>query len=209
MTHYHFLDESGDPGLSGSAAASSHFALAMVQLPERAPLQELARVRQRFHFPASFEFKYHATKPRHKVAFFAAVRSIPFQVRAVVVDKSSLDNQFARMTGEGFAIEFITRLVMRASEIDVSEDVLVIDGATSASCRALRVRLSSECRRFGRVRPFAKIVGSDSQRDDGLQLADMIAGTVSHHVVGGAGSSYYETFASKVADLWVVTARRQ
>ncbi len=61
MTQYHFLDESGDPGLVGSASSSSHFALAMVQLTERAPLPDLARTRQRLHLPPGFEFKYHKT----------------------------------------------------------------------------------------------------------------------------------------------------
>jgi hypothetical protein len=32
MTQYHYLDDSGDPGLGGAAGSSSHFALAMVQV---------------------------------------------------------------------------------------------------------------------------------------------------------------------------------
>ena len=45
MTQYHFLDDSGDPGLEGKASSSSHLTLAMVQLTERAPLPDLAQDR--------------------------------------------------------------------------------------------------------------------------------------------------------------------
>jgi len=90
MTQYHFLDDSGDPGLSGAEGSSTHFALAMVQLADSAPLPELATVRRRLHFPPIFEFKYFKSKSKHKAAFFQAIRPVEFRVRAVVVDKSAL-----------------------------------------------------------------------------------------------------------------------
>jgi hypothetical protein len=70
VTQYHFLDDSGDPGLEGQASSSSHFTLAMVQLPERVPLSELARVRQILHLKPNFEFKYHKTTSEQKRIFF-------------------------------------------------------------------------------------------------------------------------------------------
>lgn len=109
MAQYYFLDESGDPGLSGSATSSSHFALAMVQMISRDPLPELAELRDRFRLPG-FEFKYQKTTAAHKEAFFAAIQALPFRVRAMVVDKASLDRRFATMNGQDIAIEFIARL---------------------------------------------------------------------------------------------------
>jgi len=61
MIQYFFVDESGDPGLDGDAGSSSHFVVAMVQLPNRAPLDALTHVRQALGFPDTFEFKYHKT----------------------------------------------------------------------------------------------------------------------------------------------------
>lgn len=90
MTQYFLIDESGDPGLDGSAGSSSHFVLAMVQLPNRAPLDSLAHVRKALGFPDTFEFKYHKTAFGPKDLFFSEVLSIPFRVRAVVVDKKQL-----------------------------------------------------------------------------------------------------------------------
>ena len=201
MAQYHNLDDSGDPGLSGSESSTRYFALAMVQLAENAPLPELAEVRKVFHFQPTFEFKYHNTTAAHKESFFKAVKTIPFRVRSLVVDKTHLGKEFADLDGPQFGIEFIARLTMRASELDIANDVLIIDGAGPAFCRALRIRLSKECRERGRARPFRKIVGGKSKYEDGLQLADMIAGAIRQHVMR-AESKHYETFEEKVADLW-------
>jgi hypothetical protein len=208
LTRYHYLDESGDPGLGNSPSASSHFAVAMVQLASDAPLPELADIRRALHLPPTLEFKYHAMRPHQKEVFFESVRVVQFRVRAVVISKSGLEDRFAVMSGQDLTVELVSRLVLRASEPKLDNDVLTMDGATPAFCRALRIRLSKESYRLGRVRPFKKIVGGRSRNEDGLQLADMIAGAVRQHVMG-IESDYYPFFASKVADLWHVSALGQ
>lgn len=201
MTQYHFLDEAGDAGLGGEAGSSSYFALAMVQLVERRPLSELALVRQKFHFPATFEFWYHKTTLAHKTAFFEAIQQLPFRVRAAVVRKADLSERFTQMSGPDFMVELTTQLILRASPLDIGGDVLIIDGATPALRRALRIRLSQACRLMKRPRPFAKIVSGDSRREDELQLADMVVGAVTQFVAG-TERRHYQTFADKVVDLW-------
>lgn len=204
MTQYHFLDESGDPGLEGQASSSDYFALAIVQLTERAPLPDLAYARQLLHLSPSFEFKYHKTTPEQKAVFFRAIRTLPFRVRAAIIEKSSLPQRFAGLRGQELTIALIVELILRSSPLDIADDILVIDGAKRAFLWTLRVKLSRECRQLRRVRSFGTIVGGDSKRDDGLQLADMVVGAVRQHVMA-AESSYYRTFADKVMDLWRVT----
>lgn len=203
MTQYHFLDDSGDPGMNGAVGSSSHFVLAMMQLAERTPLAELAAVRNAFHLPAQFELKYYKTKPRHRALFFQVIRTIPFRVRAVVINKASLSQRFAEMGGQDLTLEFVARLSLRAEPLDLASDVLVMDDATPSVIRALRVRLSAESRTMRRVRPFMKIVGGRSNREDGLQLADMIAGALRHHYVGDP-EDYFPLFKDKVVDMWKV-----
>ncbi|MBM3128246.1 MAG: DUF3800 domain-containing protein [Chloroflexi bacterium] len=206
MTQYHFLDDSGDPGLSGAVTSSSHLAVAIVQLTDTASLRELADVRRTFHFPPTFEFKYHKTKHRHRVAFFEAIKPIPFRARAVVVDKSNLPQEFIGLKGQALTVEFIARLVLRASPLDIANDILIVDGNTPKFIRQLRIRLSQECRKTDRVHPFNKIISRDSGREDGLQVADMIAGAVRQYVMG-VEREYYQAFASKVVDLWRIPER--
>ena len=203
MTQYHFLDDSGDPGLEGKSGSSSHFVLAMVQLPQRAPLAELESVRWMFHLPVAFEFKYYRTKPRQKIAFFEAVGDVPFRVRAVVVHKAEFIRGLNTQSGADFTIRFIVGLTLRSSELDIANDYLVVDGATRAFLQTLRIRFSYESRRLGRVRPFEKIVGGRSSSNEELQLADMIAGAVRQYV-SGEDTTCYRMFASKIVDLWQI-----
>ncbi|MEK7809520.1 MAG: DUF3800 domain-containing protein [Chloroflexota bacterium] len=203
MTQYHYLDESGDPGMAGLESSSRYFAIALVQVVDNASLTELSAVRQKFHFPNTFEFKYHGTRPAIKESFFASLRSVPFRVRAVVIDKSLIPSRYAGFTGQQFVVEFITRLALRANPLDLAKDILIIDAGTPAFCRALRIKLSAESRLIKRRTPFSKIVGGNSKKEDGLQIADMIAGAVRQYISGGE-KNYYRMFADKVIDLWEV-----
>jgi hypothetical protein len=65
------------------------------------------------------------------------------------------------------------------------------------------VRLSQECEKTKRTRPFSKIVGARSQQHDGLQLADMIAAAIMHYAMWEE-ENYYQSFQHKIVDLWWV-----
>jgi hypothetical protein len=86
--------------------------------------------------------------------------------------------------------------------------VLIIDEATPSFIRALRLRLSKESRMLNRVRPFKNIIGANSNREDGLQVADMIAGAIRHHALGDE-KEYFPLFADKIVDLWEVPEQRK
>lgn len=201
MTQYFFVDESGDPGLEGQASSSSHFIVAMVQLPNRAPLDSLAHVRQALGFPDTFEFKYHKTASTPKDLFFSEVLSISFRVRAVVVDKKKLLLNWRHLSSQDFVTELIIQMTFRASELDIANELLIIDGATPAFCRILRVQFTDRCKQQKRIRPFKRIIGANSRNEDGLQLADMIAGAIRLHVMGGSSDHFY-CISQRIADLW-------
>lgn len=178
----------------------------MVKLAERAPLPEIKTLRQTLNLDSGFEFKYHTTKLRQKDFFFEMIQSLSFQIRAVVVKKQLLGGNLTQLNGQDFTTHFLAQLILRASDMEIANDILIIDSATSASIRALRLKLSEECRKANRVRPFKKIVGGDSHREDGLQLADMIAGAIRDRVIFSQ-ERYYKTFAKNVVDLWVMPNR--
>jgi len=196
VTQYHFLDESGDPGQH----SRNYFALALVQLAAHQPIAEIENARHALNLASAFEFKYHKATIAQREVFFRSIQSLPFRIRAAVIDKSRVPAEL-KLQGHPFIVEWTTRLVLRATELDIGNDLLVMDGAVPSLRRALRIRLSNECRRLKRARPFAKIIAADSKRDDGLQLADMIVGAVRQYVIEGE-QHFYTTFAKKVADLW-------
>ena len=201
MAKYHFLDESGDPGLSDSVHSSSHFFIAMVELDEHKSLPELAIIRQNLHLSNTFEFKFYNAKPVQKEMFFHLIKNVPFRVRIAVFDKTRLPHKLTNLSGHEFMLLIISGLIMRASEKAISNDTLILDEATPVFIRDLRIQLSQASRNSQRMRPFKKIVSASSHREDGIQLADMVVGATRNYVLG-ITSSYYKTFENKVVDYW-------
>jgi len=167
MTQYFYIDESGDAELQGQASSSSHFVIAMVQLPDRAPLRPLINLRKALNTSAGFEFKYHKTTAVQKECFFKDILGIQFRVRAVILDKARIGMMFNKLSPQELTIE-----------LDIANEILIIDGATTMFCRNLRVQFTEWCKREKRIRPFKNIIGADSRNEDGLQVADMVAGAI-------------------------------
>jgi hypothetical protein len=202
MTQYFFVDESGDPGLEGWAGSSSHFVVAMVQLPDRTPLNPLIRVRKALGLSPTFEFKYYNTAAAPKERFFREILAIPFRVRAVIVNKQRLQFNWRNLSPKELTIQLIIHLTFRASELDIANEILIIDGATPAFCRDLRVQFTEQCKQEKRrIRPFKNIVGANSRNEDGLQLADMIAGAIRLHAMNIYSEHFYY-ISARIVDLW-------
>lgn len=201
MTQYYHLDDSGDPGMDFTRNVSPYFALVMVQRADAENIPQLSTLRKQLHVPETFEFKYARTNTTQKAAFFKAIQPIEFRVRAVFVNKAMLSRQYREMDGQIFTINWIIDLTLRASELDISDDVLILDGASPDLKRNLRVEFSKRCNLMDRKRPFKKIQSGDSSREDGLQLADMLVGDLTKSCQGKQ-SDYYSSIAPKVVDLW-------
>jgi len=198
---YHFLDDSGDPGLTGAAGSSSHFVLAMVELPQRQPLSQLSLIRQKLHLSPLYEFKYYKAPVAQKEYFFQEINSLDFKVRGVTIHKRDFAKQFGQISGSEIVIELASNLILRSPQI--TNQVLVTDAFNVAITRAIRIKLSRECARLNRLRPFKQIVSADSKREEGLQLADMIAGAMRHYVMG-LETNYYQMIRGKIVDLWEI-----
>ena len=140
---------------------------------------------------------------KQKELFFQIVKTIPFHVRAAVLLKTKSPLEFKGLHGTQVAIKLITSLTLRASPLDIGNDILILDGAPESVRKELRIHLTKEYKLLNRQRPFKKIVSEDSSRNDGLQLADMIAGAIREHV-WKRNSIYYRTFSRQVIDLWQV-----
>jgi hypothetical protein len=95
------------------------------------------------------------------------------------------------------------QLTFRTSELDIANEVLIIDGATPAFCWRLRVQFTEACKQQDRVRPYKNIIGANSRNEDGLQVADMLAGAIRLHAMG-ISSEHFSCIASRIVDLWNV-----
>jgi hypothetical protein len=201
MTQYFYVDESGDAGMKRQASSSSHFVIAMVQLPERTPIRPLVDLRKSLNLNSGFGFKYHKTTSAQKDRSFHDVQAIRFRVRAMALDKARIGLNLRTMSPRELMTELIIRLTLRASELDIANEILIIDGASQAYCRHLRVQITEVCTHQKRIRPFKKIIGANSRNEDGLQMADMFAGAIRLHAKG-ISSEHFQYIAPRVADLW-------
>ncbi len=202
MAQYFFVDESGEPGIH-KFIGSPYFILAMVQMPTWQSIDELVRLRRDLHLPPSFEFHYVKMSPMQKEAFYQAVLPVQFRVRTAVILKNKSPRIYRELNGFDLTVELLTSLTLRASPLDICNDILIIDGATDALRSALRIRLSHECRMVKRERPFKRIAAASSRTEDGLQLADMVAGAIREKAWKN-NHAYYRTLSGKIVDQWEV-----
>ena len=122
-------------------------------------------------------------------------------MRAVALDKAQIGLMFNTLSPQELTIELIIRLTLRASELDIANEILIIDGATTMFCRNLRVKFTEWCKREKRIRPFKNIIGADSRNEDGLQVADMVAGAIRLQAIG-MSNDHFQLIAPCIVDLW-------
>ena len=200
MTQYYHIDESGDPGLVSGKKSSAYFVIAMVQLPSREVIPQLVDLREAFHLPPDFEFHYKKMSIRQKVGFFESIANFPYRVRAIYLDKASFFLAGQPPDSADLIVEMITRLVLRASPLDITDDVLILDAAPPSIRTKLRIRLSEDCHRLERPRLFKKIISADSSNEEGLQLADMVAGAIRQYVMHEE-DRFFLAIGKRVVDL--------
>lgn len=205
-TVYAFMDESGDPGSRSRKSASTHFILVLVETTEPETLrQELKRLRVALNLSSAFEFRFHDTRSiERRAAFFVLLRSMELKIRAAVIDKEQLPENFAAFGAAHYAFA-LGELVARASPHDLHNAILVMDGeggeTTEKTLNGIRRHLTRLYAERKRVRAFRKLIARNSRNDEGLQFADMVAGALAERVEHGE-SPYDDYVDSKLVDLW-------
>ena len=201
MTQYFFVDESGDAGLNNKG--SGYYVVAMAQLSNRDPITQLAALREDLNLSPNFEFHFYKMNSRQKNEFFQAIRSFSFRLRVAALIKSQTPPAYQGMDSVELSSKLLVDLTLRASHLDIANDILVLDDQPESFIQSLRIRFTQAYKQANRDRPFKKIVSSKSRFDDGLQLADMVAGAVRQYVWEN-DPTYFRAFSDKVVDLWEV-----
>lgn len=147
-----------------------------------------------------FEFKFHHTVPRLKLAFFEAMAAVPFDVRALVLDKRGLVKPLDRQDLYNFCLG---ELFFDVPEGEIARSILVLDGADESVRlqRGIRVHLSGLARQRG-SRSFKKVALRDSRREPALQCADMVCGAIYRWFARG-DVAFYRMIEERVVSLIV------
>ena len=198
-----FLDESGDPGFKFDKGSSKFFVIALVLFDSPLDAEETAlkikRLRERLGFKAEFEFKFNKLKDSLKHEFFEAVRTCPFRLRFMVVNKEVLHSSQLTSSKESFYSYFTSELV-RHNQASIVEANLKIDGSgDKAFKQAFQTYLRQKLRE-GAVKKFKFV---DSKKDSLIQLADMASGAVFRaYNPDKRNPDFYRLLRHKVDDLW-------
>jgi hypothetical protein len=177
-----FIDESGDPGLKIGSGSTDYFIVTLVAFEENDEAlktdQRIELLKHELGFPPHFEFHFTNIKAAYREAFLSAVASYGFFYFSIVINKRKL-------TGEGFKFKdsfykYACGLVFENAKPHLNNATVVIDGSGS---REFRRQLGSYLRRRindtkNNARVIGKIKIQDSNRNNLLQLADMICGAV-------------------------------
>ena len=170
-----FIDESGDPGFKVARGSSPIFAVAMVLFETAQDAQATERVIQTAmsELRAWPEFKFNKSSNQVRDDFFQAVRSCPFLVRAIVVQKGMIYSPHLMTDKEDF-YRFFIRLMMTHDDGMLSDAHVVIDGSGDRQFkRMLKHALGKQ------VGDRLKSLRFGNSRNDQLvQLADMCVGAI-------------------------------
>lgn len=185
------IDESGDPGFKLTKGSTSHFVAAMVIFRDFKQAEACSKAIKNLRpkLPHSGEFKFNKSSAKVKDEFFAAVTSHDFEVWALVVDKSLIHSENLRRNDDKFYNYFVKQLLSCNAKL---EDAKVkIDGSGDREFKQHLQRYLKQSLPEGAVK---SVKFADSQKDDLIQLADM--------VVGAIARSYRKTEERNLASRW-------
>lgn len=188
------IDESGDPGFKLTKGSTSHFVAAMVIFRDFAQAEACSQAIKdlRPRLPHSGEFKFNKSSVKVKDEFFAAVGPYDFEVWALVVDKSLIHSENLRRNDDKFYNYFVKQLL--GCDAKLSDARVKIDGSGDREFKQQLQRYLKQSLRAGTVK---SVKFADSQKDDLIQLADM--------VVGAIARSYRKTEERNLAQRWRAT----
>lgn len=176
-----FIDDSGDAGFKFASGSTRYFVIACVifdddleALKVKVAIRELKR---QIGFPDSVEFKFFKSSDEIKQKFLHGISRYTFRVRTIVVDKSIIRSRELKENKSSF-YSYIIKLVLQNNDETIIDAKIRIDGSGDRQFRRsflgyLRKQLNSHQKI---VIKNCKLV--DSQSDELIQMADMIAGAI-------------------------------
>jgi Protein of unknown function (DUF3800) len=206
-----FIDESGDTGFV-SEGATPYFHLAAVWVPTRddADLfrEKIRKIRRDLRLRNDYEFKFSRTHsfPRRREAFLAAALAQEFRFVVSSIDKNKDEWASASRAEQhaSCAVELaaLLRPIYCVAENKkgsrLKEPVVVDDNADREFLAIVRQKfrgLSSDL--WPGSQMVDKVSFHNSAKDEMIQLADMICGSVSELTTAGGNRTWYGLIADR------------
>ena len=171
-----FIDDSGDPGFKVGSSAYLVMACAVFMSDDTAEQVSgaIRQLRKDRNLNERYEFKFHTTKKSLIEELLTIVSEYDFKVSAIYIDKSKTKDFFYLVDRPKLYNWAMKELLMR---LPLKDARIRIDGRSSKehmrqTSTYLRKELNKKSHKILNVR------FEDSTRNDLIQLADLIAGSV-------------------------------
>lgn len=205
MSQLVFVDDSGDPGFKKHS--SRYFVIACVWYTNTYAAETMARTIQSFRgskgFSEASEFKFRKTKKSVIKEFLELVEKYDFTIDAVYIDKTEFHGIFT-LTDQSKLYRWTIQQLLQGLNLENAR--IRIDGRSNKAYMRdtstyLRRELNATTRKIKDIR------FEDSQRNDLIQLADIIAGAINRSLQKSKPDhlDYLAIVARKVATIRKIT----
>jgi hypothetical protein len=189
-----FIDESGDPGLKMGNGSSKYFIVALVAFEEReealAADNRISLLRTEQGLPDDFEFHFNKMKPAYRRTFLEAVAPCSFVYFGIVINKARLAGREFQFRGSIY--EYACGLLLQEAKPRVNNAIIVIDENGSKNLgRELRSSLVRQLKDDSGKRFIKNVRTQNSTKNNLLQLADMVVGSIARTYSGKKDSHEY------------------
>jgi hypothetical protein len=194
-----FIDESGDPGLKAEKGSSKFFIVSLVVFEDyqeaSACDQRIELLKKELGYPPNFEFHFKENSHKIRLAFLEAIRPYNFFYFGIILNKSP-----EKLWGDGFRnkeslYKYACGLVFENAKPYLEEATIIIDKSGNQVFRnQLAKYLRQKINSAKGPKTINKIKLQYSQKNNLLQLADYIAGTINRSAQNKKFAKDYRKF---------------
>lgn len=200
-----FIDDSGDPGFKLEKGASGLFVVACVIFSDTIEAElvsaSIKALKRDSGWKQEREYKFHKTTEDQKKAFFKETSRFNFRIRAIVVDKSKVEEPKLKKD-DSFYQKIVVEVLDRFK--GMKEANVYLDGEKG---RNYRNRSAAELRKVlnRNKQRISKFKVEDSKGNVLIQLADMIAGAIreKYELKGSSGLGYLRSMKDKIEEIYL------
>lgn len=171
-----FVDESGNPGIKDEQGEFVIVGVVVIEENDLAKIsEEFSRIKQQMNWDADFEFKFSKTNKNIIIKLLKSLSDINFEIYALIFDKKDISTN-----GQTIYNRLLCDLI---KEMRIENADILVDGKTSRRNKnSVASFFRKELSKNGN-----KLRYGNSKSYDGLQLADLIAGTIHRFYAGKKG----------------------
>lgn len=202
-----FMDDSGDPGFKLDQGSTRFFVIVLIIFDDDLDAMEtqlnIKKLKRELNLPEDFEFCFNKTSKVFRHRFLQTAAACKFRFRAIVFDKTTLYGRELRRSKEKF-YNYAIKQVLQNDRGTIREAKLRFDSHGEKVVRQelvnyLRRELNTPSRRL-----FKDLKFINSSKDELIQLADMIAGSIRRSSEGKTpeDKSYLEVVKVRKDNIW-------